>query len=92
MRRTQKSLGEHAGSTDVESAHLDEQGYYELARLLKDKYAFDTVAITLRESHSATRNGWSAMMLDDKAVRRTVSLDAIRHSHRRSRRRWRFVR
>jgi 2-dehydro-3-deoxygluconokinase len=62
----QKSLGEQAGSTDVESAHLDEQGYYELARHLKDKYGFDAVAITLRESFSATRNGWSAMLLDEK--------------------------
>jgi 2-dehydro-3-deoxygluconokinase len=62
----QKSLGEHAGSTDVESAHLDEAGYFQLARQLKDKYGFDAVAITLRESHSATRNGWSAMLLDDK--------------------------
>lgn len=62
----QKSLGERAGSTDVESAHLDEQGYYELARHLKDEYGFDAVAITLRESHNATRNGWSAMLLDEK--------------------------
>jgi 2-dehydro-3-deoxygluconokinase len=62
----EKSLGEKAGATHVESAHLDEEGYFELARLLKKKYSFDTVAITLRESHSATTNGWSAMMLDDE--------------------------
>lgn len=61
-----KSLGEKAGSTNVESAHLDEAGYFELARLLKEKYAFDTVAITLRESRSATENGWSALMLDER--------------------------
>jgi 2-dehydro-3-deoxygluconokinase len=62
----EKSLGETAGATNVEAAHLDEEGYDELARLLKKKYDFDTVAITLRESHSATINGWSAMMLDDR--------------------------
>lgn len=61
-----KSLGMKAGTTDVEAAELDESGYFELAGRLKDKYSFDTVAITLRESYSASRNGWSAMLLDDK--------------------------
>ncbi|MEL6823762.1 MAG: sugar kinase, partial [Calditrichota bacterium] len=53
-----KSLGMQAGTTDVEAAELDESGYFELANRLKEKYSFDTVAITLRESYSASRNGW----------------------------------
>ncbi len=61
-----KSLGFKAGTTDVESAHLDEEGYYQLARELKKHYGFKTVAITLRESFSASRNGWSALLHDDK--------------------------
>jgi 2-dehydro-3-deoxygluconokinase len=61
-----KSLGLKAGSTNVESAHLDEEGYFMLAEKLKSKYNFDTVAITLRESYSASKNGWSALLLDDK--------------------------
>lgn len=61
-----KSLGLKAGKTDVESAHIDEDGYYALAKKLKSSYDFDTVAITLRESHSASRNGWSAILHDDK--------------------------
>lgn len=61
----QKSLGFQAGSTDVEGAHLDEKGYETLARVLKQAYGFKTVAITLRESFSASHNGWSAMLHDD---------------------------
>ncbi|MGF1670963.1 MAG: PfkB family carbohydrate kinase [Balneolaceae bacterium] len=62
----QKSLGFEAGATDVEGAELDEEGYVSLAKALKKKYAFQTVAITLRESFSASRNGWSALLHDDK--------------------------
>ena len=62
----EKSLGLKAGSTDVEAAHLDTSAYATLLHQLKDTYGFDTVAITLRESFSASDNGWSAIMLDDK--------------------------
>ncbi len=62
----EKSLGFHAGTTDVEGAHLDEQGYTVLAKELKKTYGFKTVAITLRESFSASRNGWSAMLHDER--------------------------
>ncbi len=60
----QKSLGFQAGETNVESAELDEEGYSELAKSIKKEYDFSTVAITLRESFSASRNGWSAMLHD----------------------------
>lgn len=62
----EKSLGFHAGTTDVEGAHLDEHGYTVLAKELKKTYGFKTVAITLRESFSASRNGWSAMLHDER--------------------------
>ncbi len=61
----EKSLGFKAGKTNVESAELDEAGYGELAKSIRKKYDFKTVAITLRESFSASRNGWSAMLHDD---------------------------
>lgn len=63
----EKSLGEKAGETNVEQASIDEEGYFKLAQHLKQKYNFDAVAITLRESFSASRNGWSAMLLDNKS-------------------------
>lgn len=61
----QKSLGFEAGSTAVEEADLDEAGYFQLARELKKTYDFQRVAITLRESFSASMNGWSAVLHDD---------------------------
>lgn len=62
----QLSLGFSAGETDVHAGELDESGYATLCRSLADTFGFDTVAITLRESFSASRNGWSAMMHDAK--------------------------
>ncbi|MFA6540609.1 MAG: sugar kinase [Bacteroidota bacterium] len=61
----EKSLGFKPENTNVESGHLDESGYRQLALQLKKRFKFKTVAITLRESFSATRNGWSAMIHDD---------------------------
>lgn len=61
-----KSLGLKAGDSSVEHGDLDEASYFEVARKLKETYDFKAVAITLRESFSASRNGWSAMMLDDQ--------------------------
>lgn len=63
---TEKSLGFNAGTTDVHSAQLDEEGYVNLVKELKKKFSFKAVAITLRESFSASRNGWSAILHDGK--------------------------
>jgi 2-dehydro-3-deoxygluconokinase len=62
----EKSLGIKPQNTDINKAELDESGYFELAKLLKTKFNFDAVAITLRESFSASRNGWSALLVDSK--------------------------
>lgn len=62
----EKSLGEQLGATDIEGAEIDEEAYFRLCKTLKEKYDFTTVAITLRESYSASRNGWSALLYDDK--------------------------
>jgi 2-dehydro-3-deoxygluconokinase len=61
-----RSLGVHAegsGAAAAEEAELDEEGYARLAEKLKRDYGFQAVAITLRESYSASDNGWSAMLL-----------------------------
>lgn len=62
----EKCLGLKAGKTGVEDGILDISVYTDLLRLMKETYDFSTVAVTLRESHSASRNGWSAIMLDEK--------------------------
>lgn len=62
----ERSLGLRAGKSDIESAHLEEAAYAQVARTLKRTYGFQAVAITLRESFSASHNGWSALMLDNQ--------------------------
>jgi 2-dehydro-3-deoxygluconokinase len=62
----ERSLGLKAGGTDIEAGEIDEEGYVQVAKTLKKTYDFDAVAITLRESFSASRNGWSAMLYDDR--------------------------
>lgn len=59
-----KVLGIKAAGSDVESGKLDRNGYKEVARQICDQYGCKYVAITLRESYSASRNGWSGMLYD----------------------------
>lgn len=61
-----KCLGVPAEHTDVEAGTLDEHAYADLARRLKHDFGFSAVAITLRESRSASDNGWSALLHDDR--------------------------
>lgn len=41
---------------------VSQEGYKDVARQLAERFAFRTVAITLRESISANDNNWSAML------------------------------
>ena len=58
----EKVFGIKAENTDVTGGQLDTEGYKEVAKKLKEKFNFDKVAITLRESFSASHNNWSAML------------------------------
>lgn len=60
-----KSLGVQIGG-DVEAAELEEDDYFDAAARMREVYGFRAVAITLRESFSASRNGWSAILHDDR--------------------------
>jgi len=55
-------FGIEAEATDIYAGNLNHEGYKSVARQLADKFCFEKVAITLRESHSAFDNGWSAML------------------------------
>lgn len=55
-------FGIEAEYTDIYSGKLNRDGYRSVAKQLADKFHFEMVAITLRESHSASDNGWSAML------------------------------
>ena len=55
-------FGIEAENTDISSGKLNHEGYKSVAKQLADKFGFEMVAITLRESHSAFDNDWSAML------------------------------
>lgn len=59
-------FGIKASSSDVTRGKLDEEGYKEVARELVARFGFSKVAITLRESISASDNNWSGMLFDGK--------------------------
>ena len=65
----QKSLGITV-DIDVESAELDTAKYEALSAKVLDAYPdMSAIAITLRESYSADRNGWSACLRDGDGFR-----------------------
>jgi len=65
----QKSLGITV-DVDVESGELDTAKYEALSeKVLKQFPNMSIIAITLRESHSADRNGWSACLRDADGFR-----------------------
>ena len=57
-------FGIEAEATDIYAGEINREGYKSVAKQLADKFHFEKVAITLRESHSASDNGWSAMLYD----------------------------
>jgi 2-dehydro-3-deoxygluconokinase len=63
----QSVLGLYVPDTDVTSGQLNLAGYRQVAEQLTNEFGPSTVAITLRESLSASDNGWSAALWDAKA-------------------------
>ncbi len=59
-------FGIEAEATDIYGGTLNHEGYKSVAKQLADKFGFEMVAITLRESRSASDNGWSAMLYNVK--------------------------
>ncbi len=59
-------LGTAPKNVDVAKGILDVERYKEVAGQMHDKFGFKYVATTLRESLSASENGWSAMLSDGK--------------------------
>ena len=57
-------FGIHAADTDVTAGEVNHEGYKDVAKQLADRFGFEKVAITLRESLSANDNNWSAMLYD----------------------------
>ncbi|MCW5517248.1 sugar kinase [Muriicola sp. Z0-33] len=61
-------LGIQAGDTDVHSGTLDTSRYPDVARQVAKQFPnLSKIAITLRESLSASHNNWGAMLYDAKS-------------------------
>jgi 2-dehydro-3-deoxygluconokinase len=52
--------------SDVEGGHTDAEGYKGIFTQMANEFGFKHVISTLRESFSATHNGWKAMIYDGK--------------------------
>jgi len=63
----QKSLGIKIENIDIESGNLQAKKYEELTNKILENYPnIKKISITLRESHSANYNGWSAILNNRK--------------------------
>jgi len=57
----EKVFGIKAAGTEVAEGKIDHGRYVNVAKKLTEQFKFKGVALTLRESFSATHNGWSAL-------------------------------
>lgn len=71
----EKVLGFRPENTDVTKGALDIAGYQDVFRRMKERFGFRYIASTLRESHSASDNGWSALLYDGSKFYRTTHYD-----------------
>lgn len=60
------TLGFKPKGTNVYKGELNIEGYKEIFVKMKEKFGFKIVATTLRESYSASDNGWSCLVYDGK--------------------------
>lgn len=66
-----------AARSNVTHGKINNIGYQEVAKQLFDKFGFKYTAITLRESLSASHNGWSAMLFDGASYYQSPRYDIL---------------
>lgn len=62
---------------DVEGGKTDAEGYKGIFRAMVDQFGFKYVVSTLRESFSASHNGWKAMIYDGKEFYESKRYDIL---------------
>lgn len=62
----EKVFGIKAKDTNITGGELSDEGYKDVCSQLVEKFGCDKVAITLRESISASNNNWAALLYDSK--------------------------
>ena len=55
-------FGVHAAGSDIEGGQLSHAGYEQVARQLGERFGIPEIAVTLRQSISASDNIWAAML------------------------------
>lgn len=68
-------FGIHAEGTSISDGKISEEGYRSVAKQLVARFGMKQVAITLRESSSASDNGWSGLLYDGKDFFRSRHYD-----------------
>ncbi len=68
-------FGIKADETDITGGHLSDEGYKKVAQQLVSRFDLKYVAITLRESFSASDNGWSALLYDGSSFNKSKRYD-----------------
>ena len=71
----EKVLGFKPANTDITKGELDIEAYKEVFVQLKEKFGFKYIGSTLRESYSASDNGWSALIYDGNEFYRSKKYD-----------------
>lgn len=72
-------FGIHADDTDVTKGEVNHEAYKNVAYKLKERFCFDRVAITLRQSISANDNNWAGMLFagDDYYFSKTYPVHIV---------------
>lgn len=60
---------------DIESGRTDACGYEHIFRRMKEEFGFKYIVSTLRESFSASHNGWKALIFDGKCFYQSKRYD-----------------
>jgi 2-dehydro-3-deoxygluconokinase len=69
------TLGFKPEGTDITKGELNLEGYKSIFKQMKEKFNFKYIASTLRESYSASDNGWSALVYDGNEFYHTRKYD-----------------
>lgn len=71
----EKVLGFKPGETDVTKGELELDGYKDIFKQMKEIFGFKYVVTSLRESYSASDNGWSALIYNGEEFYKAKKYD-----------------
>lgn len=69
------TLGFKPEDTDVFAGELNIEGYKDIFQQMQERFGFQYIGTTLRESYSASDNGWSVLVYDGKQFHHSRKYD-----------------